>query len=309
MESTLYDTYRPRTFDQVVGQDNVVKSLKGLLAKGTNRTVLLAGPSGTGKTTLARIAALTLGYQLQEIDAATHTGIDAMRDIMVRLNYRPLDAAKGKVIVVDECQRLSGQAWDSMLKALEEPPDWVRWFLCTTDPGKVPKAAQTRSTSYTLKLVPVPELFDLLDRIATKEKILHHDADGKILNLCAKEAGGSPRQALVNLSACMEAATVAEARDLLDKVDKENAEAVELARVLMAGSNWLKVSELLKLFPDKEAEGVRHVVRAYATTVALSGKQPSQRVLRVLEAFTKPFYPGDGKSPLVLACAEVMFGQ
>lgn len=306
--NTLYDTYRPRRFEDVVGQDAVVKSLKGVVAKGTNRSVLLAGPSGTGKTTLARIAAATLGFQVQEIDAATFTGIDAMRDVMKALKYKPLDASKGKVLIVDECHRLSGAAVDSMLKEVEEPAEWVRWFFCTTDPTKLAPALKTRVTTYTLKPVPTPVLFDLLDRVAAKEKVLDTEVGGKILNLCAKEANGSPRQALVNLTACMEATTLAEARELLDKVEVESAEAVDLARALIGGKNWQQIAELLKVFKDKEAEGVRNVVRAYATTVALSNAKPSPRVLKTLEAFCKPFYYNDGKSPLVLACAEVVFG-
>lgn len=310
MTQSLYDKYRPTKFDQVVGQDSVVKSLKGSLERASNRTYMLVGPSGTGKTTLARIAARTLGYQVTEIDAATYTGIDNMREVLRNLNFKPLDSTKGKVMIVDECHRLSGQAWDSMLKTLEEPPAWVRWFLCTTDPAKVPKAVQTRCTSYTLKPVPVPVLFDLLDKIAGKEQILGDDElGGKILNLCARQADGSPRQALVNLDACMSATSVAEARDLLDRVEKENAEAVELARALLGGKSWSQVTELLALFADKDAEGVRHVVRAYTTKVVLSKPKPDTHALRILESFCKPFYPGDGKSPLVLACAEVLFGN
>lgn len=305
----LYDVYRPRKFEDVVGQDAVVKSLKGVLAKGTNRTFMLVGPSGTGKTTLARIAALVLKYQAVEIDAATHTGIDAMREVMARLNYRPLDSTKGKVMIIDECHRLSGQAWDSMLKSLEEPPTFVTWFLCTTDPAKVPKAVQTRCTTYTLKLVSDEVLFDLLDKVSATEKVLSDKVGGKILQLCARSANGSPRQALVNLSACIHATSLDMARELLDRVELDNAQGIDLARALIGGKGWRELSEIIKLIPDKEAEGVRHVVRAYATTVILSGKEPTARLLKTLEAFTKPFYASDGKSPLVLACAEILFGE
>lgn len=306
---TLHTKYRPRTFDEVVGQGPVVKSLKQVVAKGTNRTILLVGPSGTGKTTLARIAASELGFLLQEIDAATHTGIDAMRDIMQTLNYRPLGGQKGKVLVIDECHRLSGQAWDSMLKTLEEPPPWLYFFLCTTDPAKVPKAVQTRCTAYTLRQVDDGTLFDLLDTVAAQEGVLGNDLGSKILNLCAKKAEGSPRQALVNLSACLSAKSIEEARELLSTVELDNAQAVELARLLMGNKSWQQIADLIKQFPDKDVEGVRHVVRAYVTTVALSGKAPTPRVLKMLESFTKPFYTSDGKSPLVLACAEVVFGE
>ena len=108
--TTLMLKYRPKTFKEVIGQVPIVRSLKQLLAGGTNRTSLFSGPSGTGKTTLARIAAAEVGcldQDITEIDGATFTGIDDMRQITSSLAYRPLGEGAVKAIIIDECHMLS----------------------------------------------------------------------------------------------------------------------------------------------------------------------------------------------------------
>lgn len=311
MTESLYEKYRPRTFDQVVGQGAVVASLANILKKGTNRTFLLVGPSGCGKTTLARIAATELGFQKNEHDAASNTGIDNMRAIMEKLLYKPLDGTKGKAVVIDECHRLSGNAWDSMLKSLEEPPVWLRWFLCTTDISKVPPAVLTRATKLMVQLVDEDKLFGLLDRVAAKEDLLAWDTQGDVLALCARAAGGSPRAALVNLGACAAATTLVEARELLLAADDSQIPAaVDLARALIGGKPWQVVQPILKGLEKENAESVRHVVRGYTTKVVMgsTGKNIG-RSLAVLEAFSKPFHSGDQISPLVLAVGTLLFAS
>src|ERR1700726_2045255 len=105
MTDALYNRYRPAKFADVIGQDAVVRSLKGVLAKGSNRTFLFTGQSGTGKTTLSRIAAATVGSEdsnVIEVDAATFTGIDDMRQITGGLQYKPLGTGTTRSIILDE---------------------------------------------------------------------------------------------------------------------------------------------------------------------------------------------------------------
>jgi DNA polymerase III gamma/tau subunit len=315
---SLLVKYRPTRFEDVVGQDATVRSLKGVLGKNSAHAFLFTGPSGTGKTTLARIAAKQLGCteteEVREVDAATYTGIDAMRELTATLNYKPrrkASGAEGKLaLIVDEAHALSAQAWKALLKSVEEPPPWIYWFFCTTEPGKVPATIRTRCLAYALKPVSSNDLYDLLDKVAEKEGILKGEIGGKIIDLCAKEAGGSPRQALANLAACAEAKTRAEAVELLHSAE-DSPEAFELAQLLDKGkAPWTQVRDLLLGLTETNPESVRQVVRAYMTKAALGAESEKAwgHRLEVLDAFSKPFNSGDGITPVILAAARVLFG-
>lgn len=307
MDEALINKYRPKSFDEVVGQDAVVRSLKKALAKGASKTFLFSGPPGLGKTTLARLVADALGCPVSErleVDGASQTGIDDMRAVASTLMYRPIGDAKMKVVIVDETHALSKQAVTSLLKTLEEPPAWAAWVLCTSEEGKLPAAIKTRCTHFSLKPVSFDDLAELLDKVVRAEKL---SVDAKIVDLCAKEAKGSPRQALANLSVCAGAESLADAKELLRSAE-ESTEAVELARALIKGASWSEVQGLLKSLKDVNPESARHVIRAYVTSMALNAKreQDAGRALEILDAFSTPFYSSDGISPLTLACGKVV---
>lgn len=307
----VINKYRPTSLDEVVGHKSIVKSLKTVLQSRNVCTFLFTGPSGVGKTSLARILAKDLGCcpaDLLEIDAATKTGIEDMREVMAGLEYRPLGEGTVKAVIVDECHALSKAAVQSLLKSLEEPPPWVLWFLCTTEPAKMPAAIKTRAFHCTLKPVSGADIIDYLDRIAAAENILKKGVlRDDVVELCALEAGGSPRQAISNLVMCAGVSSVQEAEELLRSAEG-SAEAYEVAQALIKGVPWGTMQALLGKLKDVNPESIRHVIRAYMTTVILGAKSKdsAMKALEILDTFSEPLNPQDGISPIVLACGKVI---
>lgn len=302
----LHVKYRPQSFDEVVGQDAVVRSLRKAVGDGATRAFLLTGPAGCGKTTLARIVAGEMGCapgDVEEIDAATNTGVDDMRAVTSQLMYRPMSGGR-RALILDEAHRLSRQAWDSLLKIVEEPPDYVVWFFCTTEPTKVPKTIATRCFPVEIKPVSSSVIEDLLSDVAAEEEMsLTQD----IVRVCARAADGSPRQALVYLAACAGADTVKEAQELL-RTAEESAEAVDLARLLVKRAPWRDVQDVLGKLAGTSPESVRLVVRAYVSKVVLGAKSEDAAAdgVEVLDAFSEPCGSDTSLAPIILACGRIL---
>lgn len=306
---TLHTKYRPGEFADIIGQNAIRASLENALKEKTSQTFLFHGPSGTGKTSIARIAAKFAGTapkDIMEIDAATFTGIDDMRTVTAGLMYKPFGKDSKKSIIIDECHALSAAAWKSLLKSLEEPPPWVYWFLCTTELGRVPDNIRNRCTRFELKPVHSDKIFDLLTEVSEKEGFkLGED----IIELCAKEAQGSPRQALVNLGICSEVETRKQATSLL-KTAMDSPQVTDLAKALLNREPWSRIQPILEGIKDQNPESIRHVVRAWMTSVILTAKSDkvAGSAMEVLDSFSEPMHIGDGISPVVLACGRVILG-
>ena len=294
-ERSLHTKYRPTTLDEVVGQDHIKEGLAAAMAAGKNQTFLFEGPSGTGKTTLARLVAAQMGCtNIREIDAATHTGVDAMRTVAEGAGFMSMDGGK-KAFIVDECHRLSKQAWESLLKDIEEPPEGVFWFFCTTEGNKILKTVRTRCMTYTLKDVPWRKLLGLVSDVAKREGLTVPD---EILDVCAEEADGSPRQALVNLATVAHCTTESDARAALNRLAGDK-EAFDLARLIMKKEyKFADACALLKALKEVPMETVRHTVRAYATTTIL-GSPDNLWARGVLLAFEAPCVDQNRESDLL----------
>jgi DNA polymerase-3 subunit gamma/tau len=244
--AALYRKYRPQNFDEVVGQEAVVRTLKNAIAaESVRQAYLFAGPRGTGKTSMARILAKSLncthgptvspdgtchaclaiaaGTSLDviEMDAASQRGIDDIREIRDRVVLQPVEGHY-KVYILDEAHQLTDAAWNALLKLIEEPPPHLVFVFCTTDLSKVLPTVRSRCQTFVFQRPRLQDLVTVLTRVADGEGI---DAPPQALSLVARSARGSFRDAtstLDQLAAATESkVTVQAVLQLLGTVEED----------------------------------------------------------------------------------------
>ena len=209
--------WRPKSFKALVGQDNTVQALSNALDNSRlHHAYLFTGTRGVGKTTLARILAKSLNCEksisstpcqncltckdidkgryidLIEVDAASNTQVDNMRELLENAQYAPT-SGRFKVYIIDEVHMLSKSAFNAMLKTLEEPPSHVKFILATTEPKKVPITVISRCLQFNLKQMTAENIFSYLKNVLKEEKIT---AEDESLEIIAKASHGSMRDAL-----------------------------------------------------------------------------------------------------------------
>ena len=229
----LYRVYRPQTFSELIGQDAISQTLLNALRQNRlAHAYLFCGPRGTGKTSTSKILAKAVNcldpqdgepcnacencrainedrfLDVIEIDAASNRGIDEIRGIREQVRFTP-SMGKRKVYIIDEVHMLTTEAFNALLKTLEEPPEHVLFVLATTDPQKVPKTVLSRTQRFDFHRIPTPVLAAHLREICDREGI---DADDEALSLIAKNAAGGMRDAISLLDQ-----TIAFAGDQIDR--------------------------------------------------------------------------------------------
>jgi len=191
----LYRKYRPQSWDEVIGQEHVVRTLTNALKLNrVSHAYLFSGPRGTGKTTIARLLAKSVGcvdLDLIEIDAASNRGIDEIRQLRDGIKFTPT-AGKYKVFIIDEVHQLTKEAFNALLKTLEEPPAHAIFILATTEAHKVPETILSRVQQFAFRRLSVAEIIKKLQKIVEAEKI---KIDEDAVRLIAAYAGGSYRDA------------------------------------------------------------------------------------------------------------------
>ena len=264
----LYRKYRPTTFKDVVGQEHIERTLKNAIEQGkVSHAYLFCGPRGTGKTTMARILAKALLCEqgptvepdgtcpeceaiaqgthpdVYELDAASRTGVDNVREeIIARVNYAPTRGA-WKVYIIDEVHMLTNAAFNALLKTLEEPPEHILFILCTTDPQKVPDTIQSRCQRFDFHRISNEAIVSRLGAICVEEGV---DFEGEALDLIAYRADGGMRNALTSLEQLIAFGgghvTLEGAQNLLGSLDETDLSEIVLAigkRDAAACFNWV----------------------------------------------------------------------
>ncbi|MEW5718842.1 MAG: DNA polymerase III subunit gamma/tau [Chloroflexota bacterium] len=282
----FYLKYRPRTFDDIEGQAHIRTTLKNALA--LNRIAhayLFTGPRGTGKTTTARVLAKAVNclsekdakpcnecavcqaindermLDLIEIDAASNTSVEDIRDLRDKVDFRPGEA-KYKVYIIDEVHMLSTAAFNALLKTLEEPPPHVIFILATTDPQKIPATVISRVQRFDFRRLTLPEISSRLAEIAKQENLKVEPA---AIELIARQATGAMRDAI----------------SLLDQLTAYGSDEITLAQVqgLLGAASSQIVGELVARLAEKNiAQGLALIANAVD-----SGADPRQLAREIVE--------------------------
>ena len=308
MSQSLYRKWRPFHWDQVIGQEHVVQTLRNAVTSDrVAHAYLFAGPRGTGKTTTARILAKAVNcldkdlanrpcnkcahckavnqgrfLDLIEIDAASNTSVEDVRDLRDKINFSP-NQGRYKVYIVDEVHMLSTAAFNALLKTLEEPPAHAIFILATTEVHKIPATVLSRCQRHEFRRIPVKEIVETLKTLADEEKI---KAEPEALNLVARQATGSMRDAISLLDQLASAGKVIN---------------LKLAQDVLGTATSQTVLEVVEaMLKRQSASGLEAIHRSLD-----SGSDPRQFARQIVDYLRSLLLVTMGNASQVEATAEV----
>ena len=312
----LYRKARPQTFEEVKGQDHIVKTLKNQVRAGrAQHAYLFCGTRGTGKTSVAKIMAKAVNCEhpvdgspcnecascraiaagnsmnVIEIDAASNNGVDNIREIVEEVRYRPTQG-NFKVYIIDEVHMLSAGAFNALLKTLEEPPSYVIFILATTESGKIPTTILSRCQRYDFRRIDQETMIARMRELTERENV---EAEDRALRFVARSADGSMRDALSLLDQCMafymgETLTYEKALSALGAVDTDVFG--ELLGEIIAGNAGRAVLIFEKIIERGREVGqfvsdfiwyMRNLLLAATSDEALEAVDASEEQLKVLK--------------------------
>jgi len=357
----LYRKYRPQNFSDVVGQKHVVQTLVNSINAGNiSHAYLFCGPRGSGKTSIARIFAKAINCQnikngepcnkclncqeitqgksidLVEIDAASHTGVDDIRELTEGIKFAPV-RSKYKVFIIDECHQLSKSAANALLKTLEEPPAHAVFILATTEAHKMISTITSRCQRFDFKKLQIPEIIEKLEKISKKEGIKFENSSlslialnsrgsfrdaESILDKCISYAGQKGElktQSIKDLLGIVEVGQVSEFIDSLIKKDAKYAifalnsmidNGIDLQEFIKTLIFYTRQSLMIKIHPEyltTQNSGflAPEIEKIKTQTASLSQKQIQDMLEMFIDAENKMKYATINQLPLELAILNI----
>jgi DNA polymerase-3 subunit gamma/tau len=302
---SLYKKYRPLRFLDILGNETTIQSLEAVLRRRPQpHAYLFSGPTGCGKTTLARIVAKILGCRgsdFREIDTADFRGIDTVREIRKQARFMPLEGPC-KVWLLDECHKLTEAGQPALLKMLEDPPEHVYFILATTDPQKLLPTVKGRCQQFQVSPLNDQEMSRLLRRVTKEEG---ESLEKRVCDQIIQDSQGHPRNALQILEQVL--GVDSEKRlEVARRSAEIQSQTIELCRALIRGADWKEVRRVLSGLREQDAEGIRRAVLGYCNSILL--KEENTRAALIMEEFIRPFYDS-GFPGLTLACYSVVCGE
>ena len=300
----LYRKYRPDNLDDIVGNETTIKSLRKELENGSH-VFLMTGPAGCGKTTIARIMAKEVGageLSIHEINSAENRGIETAREVQEQMRYNPGDG-DALVWIFDECHQWLAPVQNAFLKAFEDTPEHVYFFLCTTDPQKLIAPLKSRCSIINVAPLTDDEMRYLLKRTARAEGI---KLSGEVYDKIIELAQGGSRKALKLLAKVLYLDTDEERFSVLKSENvSESEETIGLCRALLKkGSTFSSLAEIVKDLDVSDPEKIRQAVMGYMNTVLLNSGKPSPESVAAMQAFGSADTFRNGKNAITIALLD-----
>lgn len=305
--------YRPKSFDEMFGNEGLIESLKSMLSrdqKDIPHAFLLTGSYGSGKSTLARIIAKELGCtenNIVEMNIANNTGVDDMRKLLSSTKYTPLSLSsenKVRVYILDEFARATAAAQECLLKPLEEPHPFNFFILATTDPQKVIKTIKSRCVVLEVNPLNEKQTKELIKKVCDAEEC---DVWKSVIDKIYEVSNGVPRDILKMLDMVVDLEDEKLALQAIVGNDEEH-EAIEIARILAGRdkNKWNAIQKLLKELKT-DPERSRITILSYFSAIMMNPKSNVQYVeyaFRIMSCFKEPYYNGTAKARFIMSVYE-----